>query len=138
LNKKSDQDKVAFEIRGVKDIVAARQYGRALALESCFSMTDATIIATAISELVRNIVLYADTGELQVGKISNPERSGIVIIARDEGPVIADVERALMGGYSTSGGLGVGMSGVRALMDDFSIETEVDQGTTIVAKKWIR
>jgi len=121
----------------VGDIVAARQRGRDLALEVGFSSTDATLIATAISELARNIVLYAKSGTLSLEATIDGNRSGVVITARDKGPGIRDVQRALLGGYTTSGGLGLGLSGVRRIMDGIDVQSRVGKGTTVTARKWL-
>ena len=120
------------------DIVSARQQGRALALQLEYSSTDATLIATAISELARNIVRYARRGEIVLGSANDAAKRGIVVVARDEGPGIADISRAVAGGYSTSGGLGLGLSGVRRLMDEFEISSEPGRGTTVTVKRWKR
>ena len=129
-------EKTVVPIRVDSDIVAARQQGRALASRVGFSSGEATLIATAISELSRNIVLYAERGEIVVAAVENGSRRGVVVVARDEGPGISDVRRATAGGYSTSGGLGLGLAGVRRLMDEFEIVTDVGIGTTVTAKKW--
>jgi serine/threonine-protein kinase RsbT len=118
------------------DIVTARQHGRALAGQLGFSSTDLTLIATAISELARNIVLYAGRGELTLELVERGGRRGIVLAARDEGPGIADVARAMRDGFSTSGGLGLGLPGVRRVMDEFEIVSKVGHGTTVTARKW--
>ena len=120
------------------DIVAARQKGRALATRLGFSSSDATIVATAISELARNIVLYAKRGEIGIAPAVNGEYSGLVITACDEGDGIADIRQALQDGYSTSGRLGVGLPGVKRLMDEFEIVSTVGKGTTVTVKKWRR
>lgn len=101
-----------------------------------FSAADLALIATAISELARNIVLYAKEGEIVLGLSENGDRRGITVVARDEGPGIPDVERALQEGYSTSRSLGLGLPGVRRLMDDFHITSEVGSGTTVVVTRW--
>ena len=125
-------------IRTVADIVTARQSGRELALQSGFSETESTLIATIISELARNIVLYAQSGEIILEKAGpNDHHRGVIIISRDNGPGIPDVQRALVGGYSTSGGLGLGLCGVRRMVDEFYIDTGTDKGTTVTAKKWL-
>ncbi len=124
-------------IQSDKDILGARQEGRALASLLGFSSTDATLVATAISELARNIVRYAKHGEIVLGLVRDGGRPGIVVVARDEGPGIPDVPRALAGGRSTSGGLGLGLPAVRKVMDELHIASEVGKGTTVVAKKWI-
>lgn len=128
--------KTKVPINSVSDIVAARQKGRDMAVELGFSPTESTLIATAISELARNIVLYARTGEVLLESVKNSDRSGIVIIARDRGPGIPDVQRALMGGYSTSGGLGLGLPGVRQMMDELNVDTELGEGTIVTATMW--
>lgn len=119
-----------------RDIVAARQKGRELALQLSFTSGDATLIAATISELARNIILYAQQGEIILGVAENGDRRGISVAARDEGPGIPDVERALQRGYSTSRSLGLGLPGVRRLMDEFHIASQVGQGTTVTVKKW--
>lgn len=129
---------IAIPIRVVADIVTARQRGRDLALQIGFSETESTLIATIISELARNIVLYAQTGEIYLEKSKEDKQYAITIISRDSGPGIPDVQRALVGGYSTSGGLGLGLCGVRRMVDEFFIDTGVEKGTTVTAKKWLR
>jgi serine/threonine-protein kinase RsbT len=120
------------------DIVAARQKGRALATQLGFSSGDATIVATAISELARNIVLYAKRGEVVLSTMHRDSERGLAIIARDEGEGIPDIRQALQDGYSTSGRLGVGLPGVKRLMDEFEIESEVGKGTVVTVRKWKR
>jgi serine/threonine-protein kinase RsbT len=125
-------------IRSDGDIVAARQQGRSLAAAIGFTATDATLIATAISELARNIVLYAGQGEVMMRRVEISLRKGIVICARDKGPGIRSIEDVLRDGYSTSGGLGLGLPGVKRLMDEFAIESELGQGTMVTVKKWLK
>ena len=129
-------EETVVPIKVDSDIVTARQLGRALASRVGFSSGEATLIATAISELSRNIVLYAMQGEIIVAAVENGVRRGVVVVARDKGPGIADVRRAIAGGYSTSGGLGLGLAGVRRLMDEFEVVSDVGIGTTVTAKKW--
>jgi len=119
-----------------QDIVAARQQGRALAVRLEFSPGDSTLIATAISELARNIVSYARRGEIRIRSAQNGERPGIVIVALDDGPGIRDIRQAMRDGFSTSGGMGLGLPGVRRLMDDFEIVSEQGKGTKVTVKKW--
>jgi serine/threonine-protein kinase RsbT len=119
------------------DIVTARQRGRALAAALGFSGSDLTVIATAISELARNIIEYATTGEIVLGQEDSNGRPGIIIVARDEGPGIPDLSRALSAGYSTGPGLGLGLPGVRRLMDDFEITSDVGRGTIVSVRKWL-
>lgn len=120
------------------DIVVARQKGRAIAAELGFTSGDATLIATAISELARNIVLYAGQGEIVLRRIERADRSGMSVVAVDEGPGISDLERAMQDGYSTSGRLGLGLPGVKRLMDEFEIVSEAGKGTCVTVKKWVR
>lgn len=120
------------------DILKARQQGRTLAREIGFSGSNLTIIATAISELARNILLYAKAGELALGPIEANGHRGIAVVARDRGPGIPDIARAMQVGFSTSGSLGLGLPGAQRLMDEFEVVSEVGRGTTITAKKWLR
>ena len=119
-----------------QDIVKARQEGRRIAADAGFSVTDLVLVATAISELARNIVRYARKGEIVIRQIHNSGRRGIEIMARDEGPGIKNIEQVLQVGFSTSSGLGLGLPGVRRLMDEFDIQSKVGSGTTVTAKKW--
>ena len=119
-----------------QDIVSARMRGRMLALQSGFRPTDATLIVTAISELARNILLYAKAGEIVITAIERGERSGLAVVARDTGPGISDTLRAMEDGYSTSGRLGLGLPGVRRLMDEFELISAPGRGTTVKVKKW--
>lgn len=130
----SPQIRVA--INSDQDIVVARQKGRALAVELGFSAVDATFLATAISELARNIVAYARKGEIALIAIRGSQRQGITIQASDQGPGIRDVQQALRDGFSTSGSLGIGLPGVRRLMDEFEIKSSLGRGTTVVVTKW--
>jgi len=123
-------------INSDQDIVTARQKGRALAIELGFSTGDATLVATSISELARNIVSYAGRGEITLKAIQRPSSQGISIIASDSGPGIRDIRQAMRDGFSTSGSLGLGLPGVRRLMDDFEIVSEPGRGTIVTVKKW--
>lgn len=118
------------------DIVLARQKGRELANQLGFSSTDAALVATAISELARNIVSYAQQGEISIALVNSGEREGLIVVARDDGPGIPDVERALQDGFSTSRSLGMGLPGVKRLVDEFEIVSETGVGTTVTVKKW--
>jgi serine/threonine-protein kinase RsbT len=120
------------------DIVAARQLGRNVAKELGFGTVDQARITTAISELARNIYLYAGQGNVYIEKISKNGKSGVKIIAKDEGPGIQDIRRVMEDGYSTSGGLGAGLPGVKRLMDEFDIDSMPGKGTDISAVKWVR
>jgi serine/threonine-protein kinase RsbT len=127
---------IRVEINSDQDIVLARQKGRGLASELGFSSGDATLIATAISELARNIVSYARRGEIKLKGIHASSRIGILVIAADDGPGIIDIRQALRDGFSTSGSLGLGLPGVRRLMDEFEITSQPGKGTTVAVKKW--
>jgi serine/threonine-protein kinase RsbT len=129
---------VRVPVESDTDIVTARQKGRTLATLLGFSSGDATIVATAISELARNIVLYAKRGEIVLNTVDDRGRTGLVIVASDEGEGIPDLRQALQDGYSTSGRLGVGLPGVRRLMDEFEIVSKVGAGTTVTVTKWAR
>lgn len=123
-------------INSDQDIVVARQKGRALATELGFASGDATLIATAISELARNIVSYARKGLITLQKVNGVDRQGLSIVASDNGPGIPDVRQALRDGFSTSGSLGLGLPGVRRLMDEFQITSLPGRGTRVAVKKW--
>ena len=128
-------NEVRISIQGDPDIVRARRSARDLASRVGFSRTDLTMIATAVSEIARNIVRFAGNGELVIELLDSPRR-GVRIVARDTGPGIPDVEQALADGYSTYQGLGLGLPGARRLMDEFSVISEVDRGTTVTMTKW--
>ncbi len=119
-------------------MLTARQRGRTLGESVGFVSTDLTLIATAISELARNIVLYAREGEIELRLLAEERRAGLMIVARDDGPGIADLNLAMEDGYSTSGGLGLGLPGVKRLMDTFEIISHPGQGTTVRIAKWLR
>jgi len=120
------------------DVVAARQKGRELATVLGFVSTDSTLLATAISELARNIIRYAKKGEILIASVQSGERVGITVVARDNGPGIANISLAMQDGFSTSGGLGLGLPGVKRLMDEFHLVSDVNKGTTVTIKKWKR
>jgi serine/threonine-protein kinase RsbT len=120
------------------DVVTARQRARELAASLQLSSTDQTLLATAISEVARNITTYAQRGEVTVAMVENGGRRGIRVVARDEGPGIADLERALQDGYTTGGGLGIGLPGARRLVDEFAIDSAPGRGTTVTLVKWAR
>ncbi len=128
-------DEVHVAINCDADIVAARQAARELAARLGFSRTDLTILATAVSEMTRNIVRFAGTGEVVIELIDGPRR-GVQVVARDAGPGIPDVDKALSDGYSTYDGLGLGLPGARRLMDEFAVVSEPGRGTTVTMTKW--
>jgi serine/threonine-protein kinase RsbT len=129
---------IRVAINSDQDIVSARQKGRAMATELGFSSVDATLVATAISELARNIVSYARKGLITLKGVQGSSRVGILVIASDNGPGIPDIRQALRDGFSTSGSLGLGLPGVRRLMDEFEITSQPNRGTTVAVKKWIQ
>jgi serine/threonine-protein kinase RsbT len=131
-------EKGRVQIDGDRAIVSARQQGRALALGLGFSAGCATLVATAISELARNILLYAGQGEIELKPIERTGDEGLMIMARDHGPGIGNVRRAMEDGYSTSGRMGLGLPGVRRLMDEFEVQSATGGGTQIRAVKWKR
>jgi serine/threonine-protein kinase RsbT len=129
-------DEVRVPITTDADLVTARAEGRAMAAQLGFRRPDPTLIATAISELARNIVVHAGRGEIVLRPLHEDERKGLAVIARDAGPGIRDIEAALGDEYSARGGLGMGLSGARRLMDEFHIASSPDEGTTVTLKKW--
>ena len=131
-------DELRCLIAADTDVVQARQAGRELAAEVGFSAGDQTVIAAAISEIARNILMYAKRGEVRFTKVIDGTRQGLIVVAEDDGPGIRDVSRAMQDGYSTSGGLGLGLPGARRLMDEFEVVSAPGQGTRITMRKWKR
>ena len=119
------------------DVASVRQLARQLAAQVGFSQGDQTVIEAVISEIARNMLCFAGQGEITL-RAEGGVQAGIVVIARDQGPGIPDVARALQEGFSTSGGLGLGLAGARRLMDTFEIVSAPGQGTTVTMKKWRR
>jgi serine/threonine-protein kinase RsbT len=128
---------IVVAINNPDDIVDARKAGHQLALDLGFSLTDVTMIATAISEVARNITSYAGHGAVRVALADRDGRKALIIRAEDEGPGIADIERAMEDGYSTGRGLGLGLPGARRLMDRLIVESELGRGTVIEMWKWV-
>jgi serine/threonine-protein kinase RsbT len=120
------------------DVLIAYNKGRAMAAQLGLSSDDQMVVVIAILEVARNIVRYAGMGEIVLSAVKQGDRGGIAVVARDDGPGIPNVERAMRDGYSTGGGLGLGLSGARRLMDEFKIVSEIGKGTTIEMKKWKR
>ena len=120
------------------DVLTARTQGRTLASTLGFSSSEKTLIATAISEVARNIVNYAKCGEIVLRVVRRGDRRGILVIASDHGPGIPDIARAMEDGYSTGGSLGLGLPGSKRLMDEFEVVSEVGQGTKVTMTKWER
>lgn len=129
-------ESVRLPINNLINVVTTRRRGLEMAQKLGFSLPDATKIAVVISELARNITLYTEGGTITLIPYSG-ERKGIRVIAQDKGPGIEDVDRVLAGGYTTSKGLGMGISGSKKIMDEFEIQTVVGGGTTIKATKWL-
>ena len=127
---------ILVEVNHPDDIVTARQAGHELARELGFSLTDVTMIATAISEVARNITSYAGRGAVRVTVAERDGRKALVVRAEDDGPGIADIERALEDGYSTGRGLGLGLPGARRLMDRLIVNSSPGEGTMVEMWKW--
>jgi serine/threonine-protein kinase RsbT len=129
------EDEVRVLVHTDADVVAARQAAREAASAIGFLPTDLTAIATAVSEVTRNIVRFASSGEIVIETLEEP-RPGIRIVARDVGPGIPDVDQAMQDGYSTYNGLGLGLPGAQRLMDEFAVASEAGRGTTVTMTKW--
>jgi serine/threonine-protein kinase RsbT len=127
-----------FPISRDPDILLSRQSGKQLAEELGFSAVEATMIATAISEVARNILLYAGTGEVLIEVVEDGGRRGLRVTASDTGPGISDIDRALQDGYSTGQGLGLGLPGARRLMDELELASKPGRGTTVTMARWVR
>jgi serine/threonine-protein kinase RsbT len=130
------RDEICIAVASDRDMVPARAEGRALAESLGFSRTDATLIATAISEVGRNILIHAGSGEIVLSALHDDGRSGLEVVARDSGPGISDVDAALRDGYASRGGLGLGLPGARRLMDEFDVASQLGEGTVVTMKKW--
>jgi len=131
-------ERVVVPIQDELDIVRARQEGRQLAKEAGFGPVDLARVATAISELARNIYNYARPGTIELTSVQRGARKGIEVIAQDHGPGIENIEEAMRDGYTTSGGLGAGLPGTRRLVDEFEIDSERGVGTKVTIRKWLR
>jgi serine/threonine-protein kinase RsbT len=129
-------DEVRLPIDRDTDIVAARQNGRELAGFCGFPSLDQVAVSTVVSELARNIVRYASRGEIVLRLVDGGGRRGVEVLASDDGPGIADIRLAMRDGFSTSGSFGLGLPGVRRLMDEFEISSARGRGTTVTARKW--
>ena len=138
MNDKAVATEARMVVESDRDIVSARQQGRLMAKQLGFSPGTSTLIATAISELARNILMYAQKGEVLIRTLEENGNRGLAVEARDRGPGIPQPERALEDGYSTSGRLGLGLPGVKRLMDDFRLETGPGRGTVVSVRKWVQ
>src|SRR5262245_20692213 len=125
-------------IRSSADIVTARKIGREVAIQLGFRGSELTVVATVISEVALNIVDHDESGDVTLVQAHEGRRKGISIVARDAGPGIADINRAMQYGYSTRNGLGVGLPGSKLLMDEFDVSSELGRGTVVRMKKWLR
>jgi serine/threonine-protein kinase RsbT len=123
-------------IREEADVAIARKHARDVAAQAGLSEVAAYALATAISEIASNIVVHAGAGELVLSADSRGGRRGVVVLARDAGPGIPELERAMQDGYSTANGLGLGLPSARRLVDEFELNSEVGRGTIVVLKKW--
>ena len=133
----SDQSQ-RIEVTSDQDVVRVRQLVRTTAVAVKLSLVDQTKLVTAASELARNTLVYGGGGAVEVSRVDNGRREGIRIVFADRGPGIADLDLALTDGYTTGGGLGLGLSGARRLVDEFDVDTAVGRGTTITVTKWCR
>jgi serine/threonine-protein kinase RsbT len=126
-----------LEIKSEADIIEARVRARAIAEALGFNYMDQTRIATAVSELARNAYQYAGKGKITIKPLNKQGRKGMEMVVEDHGSGIENLDRAMKGGYSTGGGLGMGLSGSKKLMDDFDINTKMGEGTVVTIRKWL-
>jgi serine/threonine-protein kinase RsbT len=131
-------EETLVSINGEADIVAARQQCRRMAVDMGFTETDQTLIATAVSEIARNIVTYAGRGSMTIDVMRDRSGTGLRIQAVDRGPGIVNIDQALQDGYSTGNTLGMGLPGARRLMDDFEVTSTPGEGTTVTMTKWLK
>jgi serine/threonine-protein kinase RsbT len=128
---------VRLSLRDESDVAAARRDARVLAHRYGLPLSSVEALATAVSEVARNVIVHARSGEIMLGIVKGAERVGIVAVARDEGPGISDIEDAMRDGYSTGVGLGLGLPGARRLVDEFELRSAPGQGTTVSLIKWV-
>lgn len=126
-----------LEIKSEADIIEARVRAKAIAEALGFNYMDQTRIATAVSELARNAYQYAGKGKITIKPLNKQGRKGMEMVVEDHGSGIENLDRAMKGGYSTGGGLGMGLSGSKKLMDDFDINTKMGEGTVVTIRKWL-
>ena len=131
-------EEILVPVRSDTDVLIARQKARLMVQPLRFSTSELTLVATAISEVARNIVSYAGAGDIVLRMVRRGKARGLMVVARDQGPGIADLDRAMEDGYSTSGGLGLGLPGSRRLMDEFQIVSAPGKGTVVTMTKWER
>lgn len=132
-----DQATTCHGVASDADVVRARQQGRSLATRLGFGRPDQALIATAISELARNIVNYAKRGEIEISEIRRDNRTGVLVVARDQGPGIDDIQAAMTDGFSTGDSLGLGLPGTKRIVDEFDIQSAPGQGVTVRFVKWV-
>jgi serine/threonine-protein kinase RsbT len=135
---KGDHYEGEVTIASEVDIVSARKAVREAAVELGFGVTDVTRIVTAASELARNTFLYAGSGLMRWRRLSSAGKSAIELVFEDSGPGISDIASAMQEGYTSSGGLGMGLPGTKRLMDEMEISSEPGKGTTVTVRKWRR
>ena len=123
-------------IASASDIVAVRQRARELSIQLKFTLVDQTKIVTAASELARNALQHGKGGACRLEVVKNGARQGLQLVFEDNGPGIPDIELAMKDGYSTGGGLGLGLSGSKRLVNDFEIKSSPGQGTTVTITRW--
>lgn len=129
-------DEIRVAVASDADAVTARQRGREAALMIGLSRSEATYVATAISEIARNITTHAGAGEIRIREVRRGEQVGLEVVARDEGPGIADVPAVLASDYASTAGLGLGLWGARQLMDEVEVTSEPGKGTVVTMRKW--
>ncbi len=126
-----------ISVRSDSDIIAARMAARDMARSMGFSAIDQARIATATSELTRNILIYAGEGTVTLSQVQRDGRAGIEMVFADQGPGIADVEHLLQNGSTVGSVPGMGLAGTRRLMDDMDIESTIGEGTRVTCRKWL-
>lgn len=127
---------IQVPVREEPDVAVARQTVRAVAAEAGLGTSAVEALATAVSEIARNIVVHSRGGAIAIRQVEERGRRGVEVVARDVAPGIADLERVMQDGYSTGGGLGLGLPGARRLVDEFTLESAIGGGTTVTLKKW--
>jgi serine/threonine-protein kinase RsbT len=130
-------DRIRIQIETERDIVTARRHGRALAKHLDFSPTDRIRVVTAVTEMASNLLEHSVGGEILLSLAARSEEEGIVMVGRDHGPGIADVDQTLQVGFSTRGRMGLGVPGIKSLTDEFGMESRMPGGTTVTAKRWV-
>ncbi len=128
---------IRINIRTNQDIMPAVMRAGEYCREAGFDEAGWRMVSTVVSELAHNIVKYADYGSIRLRRVRSRTRQGVEVVAEDNGPGIADVERALEDGFSSSGTLGLGLPGIRRMVDDFEIESTLGQGTKLLVRKWV-